>query len=446
VFLWEPWHGPVVLSLSEGHGIDAGDLPALPLLALAVALIHSRAGDALAQSPWSMRRLAQAAPAVALGGLLLLVGVDTTSHPPLVPAGGGTFNGHTQHADGPRADPVNRWSHLALTYDGSKLRLYLDGTEVSNRMATGTIRMTTDPLWIGGNNPYGEYFPGVIDEVRVYDRALSRAEVRADMSRPIPSEGIERAVGLVAAYGFDAGSGRRAADSSGKGNTGTIFGATWTSRGRFGSAVRFDGAGQTVRVPGSGGLDLKDAMTLSAWVRPTESQAGWRTVLHRQTDAYFLAAGGGTYPAEGVGALDDVRVVLMVIAALWLCVTLAGRRPPPVAGRRLWYWPPVVLSLAGSAADAALAPSVTLIGPALVATWCARSAGRRHEAAIMYLLAAAFTALTVASVLGPGGIESTDDDGGIARSIALGWLLVTAGVLFALRRSGGAEARTDKRM
>jgi hypothetical protein len=446
VFLWEPWHGPVVLSLSEGHGIDAGDLPALPLLALAVALIHARAGDALKQSAVSIGRLARAAPAVALGALLLLVGVDTTSHPPLVPAGGGTFDGHTQHADGPRADPVNRWSHLALTYDGARLRLFLDGTQVSSRTATGTIRMTTDPLWIGGNRPYGEYFRGVIDEVRVYDRALSPAKVRAEMSRPIPSDGIDHAVGLVAAYGFDAGSGRRAADASGKGNTGTISGATWTSRGRFGSAVRFDGAGQTVRVPASAALDLKDAMTLSGWVRPSESQAGWRTILHRQTDAYFLTAGGGTYPAEGAGTLDDMRVILMIIAALWLCVTLAGRHPPPVAGRRLWYWPPVVLFLVGSAVDAVLAPSVTLIGPALVAMWCALSAGRRSEAAIMYLLAAAFTAVSVGSVVGPGDIASTDDDGGIARSIALGWLLVTAGVLIALRRSRGREARADERI
>ena len=41
VFL-EPWHGPIVLSLSTGHGIDTGDLPALPLLALAVAIAFGR--------------------------------------------------------------------------------------------------------------------------------------------------------------------------------------------------------------------------------------------------------------------------------------------------------------------------------------------------------------------------------------------------------------------
>ena len=201
-----------------------------------------------------------------------------------------------------------------------------------------------------------------------------------------------------------------------------------------------------VRVPASAALDLKDAMTLSAWVRPTESQAGWRTILHRQTDAYFLTAGGGTVPTERLGTLDNMRVVLMVLAAIWLCVALVGRRPPPVAGRGLWYWPPVVLFLAGSAADAALAPSATLVGPALLAMWCARSSGRRSEAAIMYLLAGAFAAVTVASVVGAGEIERAGDDGGIARSIALGWLLVTAGVLIALPRSRGGEARAAERV
>ncbi|MGZ5312109.1 MAG: LamG-like jellyroll fold domain-containing protein, partial [Solirubrobacterales bacterium] len=44
---------------------------------------------------------------------------------------------------------------------------------------------TDNPLWIGGNSPYGEYFQGLIDEVRVYDRALSQADIQADMNAPI---------------------------------------------------------------------------------------------------------------------------------------------------------------------------------------------------------------------------------------------------------------------
>ena len=40
------------------------------------------------------------------------------------------------------------------------------------------IQTGTNPLWIGGNSPYGEYFQGLIDEVRVYNRALSQTELR----------------------------------------------------------------------------------------------------------------------------------------------------------------------------------------------------------------------------------------------------------------------------
>ena len=47
---------------------------------------------------------------------------------------------------------------------------------------TGTIQATDNPLWIGGNNPYGEYFTGLIDEVRVYNRALTQTDIQADMT------------------------------------------------------------------------------------------------------------------------------------------------------------------------------------------------------------------------------------------------------------------------
>jgi hypothetical protein len=435
VFLWGPWHGPVVLSLSASHGIDAGDLPALSLIALAVAIGHARVRDARAQPRWSAGRWARPASAVFLGALLLLVGVvDTASDdPPLLPAGGGTFDNSTQHTDGRRADAVDRWSHLALTYDGVRLRLFVDGTRVSSRATTGTILSTTDPLWIGGNHPYGEYFRGVIDEVRVYDRALSPSGVRADMSTPIASGRISgAAASVVGAYAFDAGSGTVAADASGNGNVGTIRGATWTTGGRFGRAMRFDGAGEVVRVPASASLNLGAAMTLSAWIRPTESQSGWRTILHRQTDAYFLMAGGGGRE-DRLGALDDARVALLIIAAVWFYVALAGGHPRVVGGRRLWSWRPVALFLAGSVVDAALAPSHTLIGPTLVAMWYALTASRRDEAMSMHLLAAAFTGVTVASVA--SGLELAHDDGGIARSAALGLLLVTVGLLSARNAS-----------
>ena len=75
VFLWEPWHGPIILSLSSAHGIDAGDLLALPLAALAVAICHAQVRAARAGAGWPPGRWIGPASALALGILLLLAGV-----------------------------------------------------------------------------------------------------------------------------------------------------------------------------------------------------------------------------------------------------------------------------------------------------------------------------------------------------------------------------------
>ena len=439
--VWAPWHGGVVLSVSASHGIDVGDLPALTLVALSVAILHARAQarNTTAGLNWLAGRWTAPASAVVLGALLLLVGsVDTYSQWPLVPAGGGTFDGSTQHADGRRADPLDRWTHVAVTYDMKALRLYVDGTQASHRAITGGTRKTTDPLWIGGSLPYGEYFQGVIDEVRVYDRALGPSEVRAEMSTPVANRATSPDAGLVGAYGFNADSGTVVTDASGHGNAGAINGANWTSAGRFGGGMRFDHEGEVVRVPASPSLDLSGPMTLSAWIRPSESQSGWRTILHRQTDAYFLMAGGGRGDENRLGMLDDARLALVVLAAIWFCVGLALGPPRWVGGRRHFWWLPVALFLAGSVVDVAFWPAGTLVGPTLVAIWCARIAAHRGEAAIFYLVAAAFTAVTAVALAGPDGNLANDGDA-TARSMAVGLLLVVVGLLGA--RQGRRQLR-----
>jgi hypothetical protein len=79
----------------------------------------------------------------------------------------------------------NVWVHLAATYDGTTQRLYVNGVEVASRAQTGTVLATTGPLRIGGNGVWGEFFAGRIDDVRVYNRALSAAEILADMLAPV---------------------------------------------------------------------------------------------------------------------------------------------------------------------------------------------------------------------------------------------------------------------
>ena len=106
-------------------------------------------------------------------------------------------------------------------------------------------------------------------------------------------------MGLVAAFGFEEGTGSTTADASGNGNTGTISGATWTTQGRFGQALSFNGSSSRVSVAAAASLNLGAAMTLEGWIYPTAAQSGWRTILQRQTNAYFLNASNSTGPDHG---------------------------------------------------------------------------------------------------------------------------------------------------
>ena len=81
--------------------------------------------------------------------------------------------------------PLNAWSHLAVTYDGSALKLYVNGSQVTSKPVTGSIFVSSGALRIGGNALWGEYVNAVIDEVRIYNRALSPGEIQTDMDAPV---------------------------------------------------------------------------------------------------------------------------------------------------------------------------------------------------------------------------------------------------------------------
>lgn len=110
-----------------------------------------------------------------------------------------------------------------------------------------------------------------------------------------------QSTGLVAAYAFDEGSGSTVADASGNNNTGTITGATWTTSGRFGGALVFNGTSARVRIPDSPTLRLTTGMTLQAWVNPTKVSPAWRDVIYKGNDNYYLEATSSTggMPATG---------------------------------------------------------------------------------------------------------------------------------------------------
>ena len=74
--------------------------------------------------------------------------------------------------------PLNTWKHVAARYNGSELRVFIGGTkETASTAATGALAATTEALWLGYYDATNHHLNGYIDDVSIYNRALSDAEI-----------------------------------------------------------------------------------------------------------------------------------------------------------------------------------------------------------------------------------------------------------------------------
>ena len=70
---------------------------------------------------------------------------------------------------------ADTWYYITATYDGMAMKFYIDGTlRGTTALVGGVIPDSNESVWIGGNDLWGEYFAGKIDEFRIYNIALNQ--------------------------------------------------------------------------------------------------------------------------------------------------------------------------------------------------------------------------------------------------------------------------------
>jgi len=123
---------------------------------------------------------------------------------------------------------TGEWIHVAGVFDGSTMKIYIDGN-LQNTVTTTTPLSNANPSLFIGASPYNNarFFNGMIDEVRIWNVARTQADIQANMLTPL----VGNEAGLVAYYNFDQGiaGGYNIAttmlpDVTTNGNNGTLYG------------------------------------------------------------------------------------------------------------------------------------------------------------------------------------------------------------------------------
>lgn len=219
---------------------------------------------------------------------------------------------------------LGAWNHVAAAYNGAAYQVYVNGQAVLTTNLIGTP-IATPVRYIGRVE---NFFPGVMDEVRLWNTARTPAQIQSNMQQRV--SGTE--ANLAGYWRMDEGAGAGVADQSGRGLAGTLStGTTWTAQSAplfapvppapLGSALWLDGVNDFVRVDRPI-LPTNGDFTVECWMNATATNGAFREIISQgpssQGPRFYLGidpngtirAGDGWYPGTPLPAASWHHIAL----------------------------------------------------------------------------------------------------------------------------------------
>ncbi|HJM96023.1 MAG TPA: LamG-like jellyroll fold domain-containing protein, partial [Candidatus Marinimicrobia bacterium] len=239
---------------------------------------------------------------------------------------------------------LDKWSHIAASYDGNTVQFYLNGVPDGNFSKNGNLD-TSGGLSIGSRDINSEFFDGVIDDVMIWNSVLTASEITAlyysgsTLDATSNSGVYTSSANLIGYWRFDENSGTTSYDLSGNGNHGTINGATYSTDVPLQPATSFSITGtsgfrmlsspvsgtiyadllEELWTQGMAGSDDPNNGGANVWTR-SSSSSSWQALTDLDNDTYTAGDGILVYvfaDADFNGVEDDLPLTLSIDGAVF---------------------------------------------------------------------------------------------------------------------------------
>ncbi len=265
---------------------------------------------------------------------------------------------------------LNGWNHVVYSYDGTKWEGYVNGVNVFSETRSFTLDTGTGNLLFSTYNGSSNFFNGDLDEVAIFNRALSASEIEniyekqsptylgtytsdiKDVSgdstwnsiawapeRPVGKElpdnsAIETAytsgnanmTGNVGLWHMNETSGA-IVDSSGQGNNGTYNGALYSQSGKLNTAIGFDGSNDHIALGTDFFANDQATGTFALWFKPSKKSTLFRlidmeTITYIEYNTTSAQLQASLYQEESPGGYKTVNSNTDIVLDQWQHVAI----------------------------------------------------------------------------------------------------------------------------